>query len=276
MERMKKCLSAILITLISLGILFFIHDHSSSSQELGRVASFDPSLYVFTYDLQTFRLKTHDRNWILSAVSEYDPVGELQSERRYSLDSEGHSYYMDGEERQYVSYYPRKGVSSMTDYLSDFQLSEESVDQYGRIVLREGRHPTIPEHCERAQWYYCANTETDEPDVLAAFIRIIRSVSVDGAEPVGCGENDEPLLEYNTYELTNFDRYGNETCVWADGKCCFQTDAEGYLQAIIEEKSETYRVIQVDDSGKPLCIALYRKDSLDLISYILYQYEIIT
>ena len=275
MRWTKKCLSVILIAAISLGVLLFL-DHHSRAQEMGSIASFDPSQYDFSYDLQTFRLKNHDRNWTLSSVSEYNSAGELQSEQVFSLDSEGHSYYMNGEERQYVSYYPRKGLSSITDYLSDFQLSEESVDQYGRIVLREGRHPTVLEHYERAEWYYCSNTETDEPDALAAFVRIIRSVAVDGTEPVGDGENDEPLLEYNTYEITNFDRYGNETCIWADGKCCVRTDEGGYLETIIEEKSETYRVIQVDDSGKPLCIAVYRKNSLDLISYVFYQYEILT
>ena len=182
---------------------------------------------------------------------------------------------MNGEERQYVSHYPRKGLSNLADYLSDFRLSEESFDQYGRIVLREGRRPTIPENCERVQWYYCPNTETDEPDALSVFVRTIRSVSTDGTEPVGYGANDEPMLEYNTYEITNFDRYGNETCIWADGKCAVQTDGDGYLEKIIEEREGTYRVIQVDDSGKPLCIAVYHKDSLDLISYLLYQYETI-
>ena len=108
------------------------------------------------------------------------------------------------------------------------------------------------------------------------FVRTIRSVSTDGTEPVGYGANDEPMLEYNTYEITNFDRYGNETCIWADGKCAVQTDGDGYLEKIIEESEGTYRVIQVDDSGKPLCIAVYHKDSLDLISYVFYQYEILT
>ncbi len=271
----KKCISAVLLALICLGILLFLN-HYSSLSELRDIASFDPSQYVFTYELQTFQLKSQDRNWTLSSVSEYNSAGELQSEQVFSLDSEGNSYYMNGEERQYVSHYPRKGLSSLADYLSDFRLSEESFDQYGRIVLREGRHPTIPEHCERAQWYYCPNTETDEPDALSVFVRTIRSVSADGTEPVGYGANDEPMLEYNTYEITNFDRYGNETCIWADGKCAVQTDGDGYLEKIIEESEGTYRVIQVDDSGKPLCIAVYHKDSLDLISYVFYQYEILT
>ena len=270
----KKCISAVLLALISLGILLFLK-HYSSLSELGDIASFDPSQYVFTYDMQTFQLKSQDRNWTLSSISEYNLAGELQSEQVFSLDSEGNSYVMNGEERQYVSHYPRKGLSSLADYLSDFLLSEERFDQYGRIVLREGRHPTIPENCERAQWYYCPNTETDEPDALSVFVRTIRFVSADGAEPVGYGANDEPMLEYNTYEITNFDRYGNETCIWAEGKCAVQTDGDGYLEKIIEEQEGTYRMIQVDDSGKPLCIAVYHKDSLDLIAYLLYQYETI-
>lgn len=271
----KKCLSAILITLISLGILFFFDNNCSRLHKLKNIASFDPSQYYFTYDLQTFRLKSHDRNWTLSSISEYNSAGALQSERILFLDSEGNSYYMNGKERQYVSHYPRRGISSITDYLSDFQLSEERFDRYGRIVFREGRHPTISEHRESAEWYYRLDTEMDEPAALSVFVRTISSVSVDGIEPVCYGENDEPLLEYSTYEITNFDRYGNEICIQTDGKCFLKTDADGYLEAIIEEESGTYRVIQVDDSGKPLCIAVYNKNSLDLISYILYQYEII-
>lgn len=269
----KKYLSAILLVLISLVILLFLEHSCSRTPELKPSDSFHPAQYDFTYDLQSFQLKSHDRNWTLSSVSEYNAAGALQSERIYFLDAEGHSYYLNGDQQKYASYYPGNGLRSLTDYLSNFQLSEERFDPYGRIVYREGRHPSIPEHYERAEWYYCPDTETDAPDALAVFVRTIRSISADGTEPVGYGASDEPLLEYNTYEITNFDRYGNEVCICADGKCFLKTDANGYLEAMIEDNAETYQVIQVDDSGKPLYIAVYHKSSLKLVSYILYEYE---
>ena len=72
----KKCISAVLLALICLGILLFLN-HYSSLSELRDIASFDPSQYVFTYELQTFQLKSQDRNWTLSSVSEYNSAGEL-------------------------------------------------------------------------------------------------------------------------------------------------------------------------------------------------------
>lgn len=270
-QRNRSC-SIVVMILLSILVLISFRLYQDWAPGFEDIASFDPSHYDFTYSLQEFKLKTHDREWTLAAVVEYNADGEIQSERTYQLDADGQSYYMNNGERQDVSRYPRRGLKNITGYISEWDLAEETLDDAGRVVYRMGEDPSFVGSHEIASWYYCPNTDTADDANISIFTRTMHEVSPDGIEPVCYGANDEPIMEFNTYEITNYDCYGNETRIWADGKCFLKTDANGYLQMIVQDNPGTYSVLRVDASGKPLWSATYHKESLSLISYAVWCY----
>lgn len=267
---MKKIISALILAIISLLLLPL---HQNQVPDFEDIASFDPSHYDFTYSLQEFKLKTHDRQWTLSSVTGYSAEGEMQWERIYHLDVGGQSYYMNNGERQDVSRYPRRGWKNITGYISDWNLAEETLDDTGRVIYRMGEDPSFVGSHEIANWYYCPNTDTAEDANISIFTRTMHEVSPDGMEPVCYGANDEPIMEFNTYEITNYDCHGNETRIWIEGKCFLKTDANGYLQMIVQDNPGTYSVLRVDDSGKPLWTAVYHKETLSLMEYSVCCYQ---
>lgn len=267
---MKKILSVLVMVIISLLLLLPLHLNTAPNLE--DISSFDPSRYDCTYSLQTFRLKAHDRQWTLASVTEYNADGQIQWEQTYQLDAKGQSYYMDNGQRRDVSRYPRSGMENITGDISDWSLSEEKLDEFGRVVYRMGESPTLPGHHDLASWYYCPNTDTVDDSNISVFARTMHEVSSDGIEPVCYGADDEPLMEFNTYEITNLDCYGNETRICWDGKCYLKTGTDGYLQMIISENPGTYDVLRIDESGKPLWSAIYHKENLSLISYTVWRY----
>lgn len=149
-------------------------------------------------------------------------------------------------------------------------------DDAGRIVLREASNPSNLGSSGLVCWYYrIDDTASAGDDAVCTFACTMRITIQSGEESWIYGENNEPLMECTSYEITNYDKYGNETTVWVDAKCCMKTDADGYLQMIIKKFLGVNVVTRVDDSGRPLWSAIYDGQNGNLLGCTVWQYEML-
>lgn len=270
---MKKICLAVLMAAVGCGILLGWRWQQNYVPELADMESFDPARYEMTYAMQEFQLKPHDRQYFLSSITSYDETGEVEWGEVYRLDESGQAYYMNGEERMYVAQLPRVGFCNITG-ASDWNVIREQYDEKGRIVYREASHPQIPEHSEITQWYYRTDDQTiTGDDAVSTLVFTGRVVIPPGQETFMYDENDEPLMESTSYTILNYDRYGNETMIGFEAKCCMKTDADGYLQMIIRKWGDNYHVMRVDPSGRPLWSAMCDTKNDCVISRTVWKYE---
>lgn len=272
---MKKLVSAFIMGILSCCILFLWHTHLDKLPDFEDMPTFDPSGYECTTALQTFKLKAHDRHWFLSSFTSYDEDGEIISERRYTIAEDGHAYYMNGEKRMEVSRFPRKGFSNLGEIYSEWGAVPE-VDEYGRTVHVVGDHPDIEELSYVVELYYRTDIVGLTGDAsICAFVSTMSLTYQPGQNSHIIDEDGEQVMEYHGYTITNFDLYGNETTVMLEGPCCMKTDAEGFLSIIIQKSNHAYKVIRVDECGRPQWSATYSVDDCRLLGYSVWTYETI-
>ena len=274
---MKRAIWAAVLAVVSCAIVLGWRWYQNLAPDLEDIFTFDPTRYETTYALQEFRLKPHDRQWTLKSVTSFDASGEVESEQVYQLDEDGHSYYMNGDHRVYAAYIPRRGFQNVTGYLSGWDISRETYDNAGRIILREASNPNNTIISELVFWYYRTDQSALTGDeAVCAMVSISRIVTPAGEEPWMFDGNDAPIMEYTSYYITNYDAYGNETSVMEDGKCYLKTDADGYLQMIIREISDARIITRVDEFGRPLWVVFYNcieNMENQVIKYTIWEYE---
>ena len=272
---MRKLVFAFIMGIISCCVLFLWHIHQDSLPDFEDMPSFDPSGYELKNELQTFKLKEHDRHWFLSSFVCYDEIGEIVSERQYALDEDGQAYYMNDENRMDVSRFPRKGFNNLGEIYAEWGAVPE-VDEYGRTVYVVGDNPNTEELTFVMELYYRTDIEgMTGDDSLCSYVQTLNLIYESRQDSHIIDKNGEPVMEYHGYDITNFDMYGNETTVMLEGPCCMKTDAKGFLAMIIQKSSYAYKVIRVDECGRPQWSASYSADDGSLLGYNVWTYEAI-
>ena len=272
---MKRQLHALLLFVLSCAVLFAWKLYRCNAPDFEDMVQFDPSVYACTYALQSFKLKSHDRNWTLSSVAHYKADGEVEWETVYHLDEDGQAYYMNNEDRIDVAHMPRKGFGDLADVDTELNVVEEEFDQFGRLVSRK-EYNHDPRHTTTTQLYYCTDSgDRSDDDAISTYVSSTNFKHKISEEPVMyVGREEEPAWESTSYNIINFDKYGNETGVWlGDEKCFLQTSIDGYLQTIIIDNVATYIVKRVDESGRPLWSAVYGKEDGILWEYTVWNYK---
>lgn len=271
---MKKTVSAILVALLSCALILGWRGWQNRAPALEDIRTLDPTQYPLTYELQTFKLRPHDRQWTLKTFTGYDENGEVEREEIYQLDEDGQSYYIaPNGDRIDVVRMPRLGFQNITGFLSEWDINQEDFDDAGRIIYRDAASGDLR---ELVQWYYRPDEpERSDDSAVCTLVRTMRVETPRDQEPwIFYGPEEEPRWESTCYEITTYDRSGNETIVSTMERDCYiKTDADGYLQMIVMDGVFFAKaVIRVDAYGRPLWRANYDRDG-NLAGWFVWEYE---
>ena len=283
---MKKLFAAILLIVVSTALMLGWRTVQNYAPDIPP-ETFDASRCKFSNAPQEIKLKPHNRDWILRAIRSYTADGILEDERFFQFDENGRPFYMYGDTQvdgSALGYGSSKYDDDMTRFLETWDVQEERFDDFGRILYREGYQPRCSEGThifEQVGYVYCpGEPASDVMDSLCVFTRTMGirfDTPEDSIIEIRDPETDERIgwrLEDTSYEIDNFDRYGNKVVLWieSDG-CCLLENADGYLKTVISNTSLGYMVHQVDPSGRPLWYAWYDKQDGSLIRYTIWEYE---
>lgn len=270
----RKILSAVGLGALSLCVLLLWRGWRDRAPELENLAGFDPWEYTVTRSVQNFRLKSNDRNWLVESCTCYDAEGDVQTQELYLLDETGQAYYIrqDGQ-RQDVGHMPRKGLSDPTRFLTGWNIRQEICNSQGQLLFRDAVFPDNPHHSEQLFYYYRTAEEVlPAAEAMCAFVRVSRFTYEPGQDTFLFDENEEPVYEETCYEIDCYDYFGNEAVIWVDRPCYIKTDAEGYLQMIVETAGHFRCVIRTDSWGRKRWTATYDQDG-SVINYSVYTYK---
>lgn len=271
---MKRWISAGLLLVVTLCILYGFHVHLNDMPELDELKEFDPSVYAPTHEVQTFRLKANDRDWVLNSVVNYSADGQVECETVYHIDENGQAYYIAPNGN-------RIDVPSMpddvTEFLSAWDVRAESHDGYGRVVSRTAywlREDESSDIYELVDWNYCPDSTTDGNNSVCSFVRTMRIEVLPGEETFMFeGPDNTPVYESTAYEIQTYDKYGNTYNIWIERPCRIVTNRDGYLAMIIVDVPGVYYVYRVDEFGRQAWSATYSKEDMRLMSYTVYSYK---
>ena len=286
MKQTEKLFAVILLAVISSAVLLGWRAFQNYVPDMPP-ETFDVSMYEFTYAPQEMKLKPQDRKWILRATRSYTADGILEEETIFQFDEDGRAFYMNGDTRvdgSTAGYGSSELDGDMTHFLEAWDVQEERFDDFGRILYREAFQPHCSEGThifEQVGYIYCpGEPAANVMDSLCVFTRTMGirfDTPEDSIIEIRDPETDERTgwrLEHTSYEIDNFDRYGNKVVIWieSDG-CCLLENADGYLKTVLQNTSLGYTVLQVDPSGRPLWYSWYDKQDGSLIQYTIWEYE---
>ena len=275
---MKKVIPAIWMAVLACAVIWLWRGYRNAAPALEDIYTLDLSRYPVTYEIQEFRLKPHDRQWTLKSFTVYDKNGNVTTEQRFQLDEDGQSYYIASNGNRIDSLrMPRLYFQNITEYLSGWDIVQESFDNAGRIVYREAAmlHSRELISRELIRWYYCTDQpERSDDSAICTFVRTMRIETPRDEPPqMFYGYEQEPRWESTAYEITSYDCFGNETTVWVDDDCYIKTDADGYPQMFVVVPGGGLGYVErVDAYGRPLWQARYDKSG-DLLGWSVWEYQ---
>lgn len=273
---MKRLISAGILLLLTLCILVGIHSYLNYVPEFEALSTFDPSRYSVTRQLQTFKIKPNDRQWVLSSFRNYDGEGVLQREELYEIDENGVSYYIAPNGNRIDSYRVADS-NDKTDLFENWNVTEEEYDTMGRITGRTAYDPHTDgtyDSREILDWYYCPESGVGDDNSLCAYVRTMHIKVHPGEETyIFTGSNNTPVYESTGYEIINYDKYGNGSQVWVEEPSYMITDLSGHLQMVYMEIYTWGTLIRVDEFGRPVWLASYDLTDNTLMGYSIWTYE---
>lgn len=274
---MKQGIRAVIMLGISCAIMVNLQIRQNRLPELEDISTFGASNYATTCQLQEFKVAPNDKQWTLDAIRYYTADGKLEKETIYQLDEYGRSYYLipDGNRFYCANIMSNEELQkSILNDLSDCDITEQQRDEYGRLTFRQGVDPLSPEITYSAYWSYSpGQAESDLADALCSSVEIHHGVAPDEEHALYLDGDLNRVTEFSSYDIRNYDRFGNEVQLWISEECYLQTDSNGYLQLIVMKWYSGYEVIRTDASGKPLWSAVYSREDLTLQHYTVWEYR---
>lgn len=270
----RKVVYAIAAVVIVLVLIVVIWARQNRIPDFEDIGSFDPFRYELTYTKQEFKLKPHDRHWMLRRHTTYDANGNIEYQKNFELDSNNAAYYLHGDTPCYISRLPSEGFSNVTEGYPNWNIKEQRLDEYGRVIHQWFVKPKSEYSSEIFDYYY----RTDDvalrgDDALGTRVRTMW-ITVPEGEKTWMYEKDRvPIYESTCYEIDTMDLFGNITMVWVEGKSYLATDSDGYLQMVIRASGEDRLVIRMDEYGRPSWRTLYSGKDGSIVNYSVWEYE---
>ena len=272
---MKKAIWAAVLAFVSCAIVLGWRWYQNLAPDLEDIYTFDPTRYETTYALQEFRLKPHDKQWVLKTITYYDENGAVQREENYQFDKNGQSYYIapngnriDAENLSWES------LANLYSPDVSWGATYTEYDDAGRAIYREVHSYKASWETEMKWMYYCTDCpEMTGTDALSTVLTVMQTTLSPEEETWMRDLEGNPLRESVSYSIYNFDVYGNGTELWLEDPCYVMTDIQGYLKAIVQQNPLGYTVLRVDQSGRPLWMASYSRKDRQLTGYTVWEYE---
>lgn len=129
----RKVVYAIAAVLVLIVVIWARQNRIPDFEDIG---SFDSFRYELTYTKQEFKLKPHDRHWMLRRHTTYDANGNIEYQKNFELDSNNAAYYLHGDTPCYISRLPSEGFSNVTEGYPNWNIKEQRLDEYGRVSCR--------------------------------------------------------------------------------------------------------------------------------------------
>lgn len=272
---MKKAIWAAVLAFVSCAIVLGWRWYQNLAPDLENIFTVDPTRYETTYALQEFRLKPHDRQWVLKAITYYDENGTVQREENYQFDENGQSYYIapngnriDAENLSWES------LANLYRPDASWGTTYTEYDDAGRAIYREVHAYKASWETEMKWMYYRTDCpEMTGTDALSTVLTVMQTTLSPEEETWMRDLEGNPLWESVSYSIYNFDVYGNATELWIQEPYYVMTDMQGYLKAIIKQDPIWYTILRVDQLGRPLWLASYSCKDRQLTGYTIWEYE---